>query len=293
MALTPYQRLSHRMLRGVTSDAQSNTQLRLGLLRSHIRIRPEVYLATSWMTVLVTLVVSALGVGIVVLLSEFGPLALPRTALLLLLPIPFVLAFVAYISTVFLPGIRAANRARDIDAKLPYALNFMSAMASAGVTPERVFSALADQPIYGEVANEAAWITRDLRMLGLDLVTAMESAIDRSPSIKFQDLLQGAVSTVTSGESLKDYFLAKSEQYVESNRRDQKSFLEHLGILAESYVTVIVAAPLLVVILLTVMLMFGGNGYTLLRTGYLMFLILLPLAILGFGVTIKYLTPEA
>ncbi len=169
----------------------------------------------------------------------------------------------------------------------------MATMASAGVTPSQLFGSLSRQHLYGEVADEAAMIARDLEILGHDLITALTDAIDRSPSIKFQDLLQGAVTAMSSGGDLKEYFQSKSEQYMYENRQEQKKFLESLGVLAESYVTVVVAGPVFVIVLLSVMLMFGGAGSNMLATGYLLVLFLIPMAQLGFGFTIDYVTPEA
>jgi hypothetical protein len=57
-------------------------------------------------------------------------------------------------------------------------------------------------------------------------------------------------------------------------------------------VTVVVAAPVFIIVLLSVMLMFGGSGTGMLTLGYILMLGLIPLAQLGFAATIKYVTPE-
>ncbi len=293
-SLNKYQRLAYRLLGSqVDRSARANTHLQLSLQKAHINMRPEVYLGYSYLNMILVFAGSMALIGILAILAALGVLPVPPALFALLIPVPLFLAFVVYLMTFLLPDIKASNRARDIDAKLPYALNYMATMASAGVTPGKLFESLSRQHLYGEVANEAAMIARDIDVLGHDLITALTDAIDRSPSIKFQDLIQGAITAMSSGGDLKDYFQTKSEQFMFENRQDQKKFLDSLGVLAESYVTVVVGGPVFVIVLLSVMLMFGGSGSGMLGTGYLLVLFLIPLAQAGFGFTIDYITPEA
>ncbi len=208
-------------------------------------------------------------------------------------PLPVVIAAIIYIASLVLPELRVASRAGDIDAKIPYAINFIATMASAGAPPERIFSSLARQPIYGEVAHEAAWISRDMNVLGLDVITAIGDAVGRTPSAKFQDFLQGAITTLSTGGDLKDYFNNKAEQYMLDNRQVQQQFLESLGVLAESFVVVVVAAPLFLMVILSTMSSLGGDPASMIKIGYILVLAMLPLAQAGFAFTLKVSTPEA
>lgn len=294
MALARRHRLAYRLFGGrIKPRAEANVHLRVTLQRAHILMRPEVYLSYAYLTMAIAAGAAvALGAAAAALYF-YTPVEFPFEVLLVLGPLPVLLAVLVYVLALVTPDLRAAARARDINAKLPYALNYIAAMAAAGITPERIFDSLGRQRIYGEVANECSWIARDMRLLGRDVVGALTAAIDRSPSVKFQDFLQGAISALTSGGDLKTYFLAKSEQYMYENRQEQRSFLSTLEVLAESYVTVVVAAPLFLLVLLSVMGTFGSSAGASLGLGYVLILVLLPLAQLGFALTIKYVTPEA
>jgi archaeal flagellar protein FlaJ len=109
--------------------------------------------------------------------------------------------------------------------------------------------------VYGEMAAEANLIYRDTKLFSKDLVSALQAAGRRSPSQQLEEFLQGAVSTITSGGDLKTYLLAKAEQFAQENRREQKAFLESLGVMAESYVVVAAAAPLFLLVILSVMML--------------------------------------
>lgn len=292
--LTSYQRMAYRLFGGpAASGVASNPHLRRSLQRAHIYLRPEVYLSSVYLTMVIALGVAFLPLLLVVAGVVAGVTDIPPRILAFLVPAPLVLTASIYLLALVIPDLRAVSRAREIDAKLPYALNFVTAMSSAGATPGQVFSSLARQPVYGAVAYEAAWISRDLELLGTDIVTALSRAIDRSPSARFQDLLQGAITTLTSGGSLKGYFQVKSEQFLYENRQDQRKFLEGLGVLAESFVTVVVAGPLFIIVILSVMTSLGSSAAQTLALGYILVFALIPLSQLGFAWTVKVMTPEA
>jgi flagellar protein FlaJ len=263
------------------------------LQRARMAVRPEVFLAAAYLAAAITALAALLGVAAVAALAYVGTVPLAGRFFILLVPGALVLGGAAYLLTLILPAARALSRARSINAKLPYAINYLSTMAAAGATPEQLFGTLAEQPLYGEVAVEAQWIARDMRVLGQDIVTALQNGIDRSPSEKWRDFLQGAVTTLTSGSDLNAFFVAKADQYLHENRQDQRKFLEGLGVLAESFVTVVVAAPLFLIVILSVMTSFGGSPQDALFIGYALIFLVIPLSQLGFAWTIRVMTPEA
>ena len=181
---------------------------------------------------------------------------------------------------------KAKSRAKKIDLHLPYALNFISAMSSAGITPTEIFKSLSKQKIYGEIREEALWIYRDVSLLGKDIISAIKANINRTPSEKFKEFLQGAIVTVQSGGALKPYFMAKADQYTRENRIVQKQLIESLGIMAEAYVTAAVAGVLLIIIIIP-LLMIISNADTSQLTFMYFFFIVIPLINIGFAVVLS------
>jgi flagellar protein FlaJ len=111
--------------------------------------------------------------------------------------------------------------------------------------------------------------------------------------MRFQEFLQGAKTAILSGGDLKAYFAAKAEQYMTENRRVQREFIEGLGILAESYVTVVIAGPLFMLVMLSIMLVVGrstGSSQTFL---FMLIFLLLPLTHGAFSWVLKNMAPEA
>jgi len=230
------------------------------LRQSRIRMRSEEYLACVWTSVLVAGIVSA-AIGILLEFSVptlFGistTLAVITSISVIILP-PVLIAAILMI----IPSSRARARGRDIDRRIGPAMSFISAMASANVNVDAIFKELAKQDIYGEIKKEAKWITRDTELLGIDIFTAISHAAQRTPSIKFQEFLQGVITTATSGGDLKPYFLQKAEQFEKESKLEAHSQLKSLGLLAETFVIIVVAFPLFLVIIMTIMAIIPGSG---------------------------------
>ena len=114
-------------------------------------------------------------------------------------------------------------------------------------------------------------------------MTAIRKASQRSPSGKFQDFLQGVVTTSTSGGQLKPYFLVKAEQFEKEDRLEMRKKMETLGMLAESFVTVVVAFPLFLVVIMAIMALISkGSSGTILLLLYVVVGLMIPLSQFGF-----------
>ncbi len=265
--LTSFQELSWRVMgRFIQSRWKENEELEENLLKAHMRLRPEEYTAWAWMTMIVlsvTSIILAFVVGSLFLILTSSLMIMIVLALIIGI-VPIVLGYAIFFGIPKLyagiPASRAKKRAKKIDAKITGAMSFVSAMASADVPIDVIFKELSRQDIYKEVAKEAEWITRDTELLGVDILTAIREAVSRTPSTKFQDFLQGVVTTSTSGGQLKPYFLVKAEQFEKEDRLEMRKKMETLGMLAEAFVTVVVAFPLFLVVIMAIMALISRTG---------------------------------
>ncbi len=261
--LTPLQAIAWRVFKDRARRPEAvNPTLEDDLLKAHIRIRADEYTAyvlfLTWFILLPVGVVLAAVVYVVLgLLAGLGILAVALGVVLAIVVV--VMGNVALKSA---PATQAKSRGKKIDLKISAAMSFISAMASADVNIDAIFKELSKQKIYGQVAEEAAWITRDTELLGVDILTAIKDGAARTPSKRFQDFLQGVVTTATSGGQLKPYFLLKAEQYERENKLELLKRVETLGLLAEVFVTTVVAFPLFLVIMLSIFAIIGNYGAT-------------------------------
>jgi len=157
---------------------------------------------------------------------------------------------------------REAKRRGDmIEKYLPYAASYTAAMSAANATPAKIFRSLAmNKDIYGDVADDAAMVYRDVTLLGYDLITAIKLSVDRAASVWLTEFFQGMVGTLTAGGQLKLFFLNRAEHYMRENRTRLGQFLESIALLAESYIVVAVAMPLFLIVMLVIMFWVSGSG---------------------------------
>ena len=186
MALNNYQKMCYRWF-GETAESMANEKIKKDLEKAHIEIRAGAYISCAWVnTILTAVITTVIYVNLIVILS----LGLYLDIMLLIIPVLFTL--IVYLYYRYKPSMKAKSRGKKIDMHLPYALNFISAMSSAGITPTEIFKSLSKQRNYSEIREVALWIYRDVSLLGRDIISAIKANINRTPSLKFKEFLQGA-----------------------------------------------------------------------------------------------------
>ncbi len=157
------------------------------------------------------------------------------------------------------PAYHADSLKRSLEDGLPFTTGYMAILAGAGVSPDRIFRSLAEVDASLAVSEEAKTIVRDVELFGFDILSALEASAKRTPSAKFKILLEGFIATVHSGGSLTNYLRHRSREYMKLKRIALRKFSDTLSILAEFYVSLLVAGPLILVVMLAVMAMLGGG----------------------------------
>lgn len=108
---------------------------------------------------------------------------------------------------------------------------------------------LASEETVRHVARECSLILSMARLGGRDIVSAIRAVARDTPGKRFGDFLQGIVNTVVSGGSLGDYFNYRAREYQEELGTRNRVNIESLGVLTESYITVGIAFPIILLIM--------------------------------------------
>jgi flagellar protein FlaJ len=193
------------------------------------------------------------------------------------------------------PGYRADSLKRSLEDGLPFTASYMSILAGAGVPPDFIWRSLAQVDSPAAVSNMARNVVRDVELFGFDVISALETTSSRTPSERFKELLEGFISVVHSGGSMVKYLRGRTQQYMKMKQLALKRFSDSLGVLAEFYVTLMVAGSLIFVIMLAVMSMLGGGGFGPLDSRLLLQLLTylgLPIGSVIFLVIIDVISPK-
>jgi flagellar protein FlaJ len=280
MKSTKYTRFCRRLLADIFRKFNISENSKNNLLeKANISMVYQEYFSMVLMNIIIGFIVSFSSTLFLYLLVPISITALFMLVVTCIVPVSIGLVYLQ------LPATKAKARGKNIDRHLPYVANFINTMSVAGISPSEIFGTLAGIELYGEVQKEAKKITTEIELMGVDAISALKNAIVISPSRKFKDFLQGIVEVLQSGSALAPYFERCVDHYMFDDLNERKKSLESLAIMAESFVTTVIAFPLFLVIILSIMgLTNGGIQFDFL---YIISLFILPLAYLGFYVMMK------
>jgi len=187
------------------------------------------------------------------------------------LPLWFALPGAFFIAAVIAVGILTifhsypyhvlTSKRASIENNLPFALNHMAAVAASGVPPMVIFKLLSGVKEYGQVAEEAKQIVRNVEAYGMDLITAIRQVADRTPSQSFREFLYSIISIIETGGDLKRFLKTATQEALFEYRLRREKYLTTLSTYADFYTAVLIAAPLFFISILSVMAMIGGKVF--------------------------------
>src|SRR5438132_1684263 len=178
-----------------------------------------------------------------------------------------------------LPSMKVGSRRQRLDTYLPFTSSYMTVLASAGVTPERMLRSTAEKDPKFMLSDEIANVVGRIDLLGYDVLNAINAEVDRSPSTNYQDLLRGFGGVIRTGGDMKKFFQGITDHLFQKRSLQVQAFLDSLGIIAETYVLMLIAFPLMLVVMLSIMASIGGSlgGIDVFSFMYLMAFILIPI----------------
>jgi flagellar protein FlaJ len=164
----------------------------------------------------------------------------------------------------------ADKHKRELDDELPFTTGYMAILASAGVSPEKIFYSLSTLSVPLAASSEARDVIKNVNLFGLDVISALEKASSRTPSEKLRDTIEGMISTIHTGGNLGAFLREKFKMHMRLKRLSLKKYSDSLSVLSEVYVALLLTGPLLFVIMLSVMSMLGGGGLGILSSDLLL-----------------------
>lgn len=297
MTYTAVDQLAYRIFGNFFYKNKEKFQsLKVKIRHSHISIPVDQYLASACMYSIIAGLIGAI-IGAWLGLKIFGdpvsrlslflnstsagfaeghlyPLGILTTLLL------FILSFLTIFGLAYIfPYFQADIRHACIDKSMLSSVTYMYALTKGGLSIYDVLRSLSRYThIFGTCAEEVSFIVRDMDYLGKDFISALNSAKERTPSELFKDFIDGLV-LVSSSTAIIEYIKNKSDQYQDMVEMANRNFLKRLDVLAEIYVTVLVAGPLFIMTTLIVLQLIRLASAQIL---YILIYALIPLANLLF-----------
>jgi flagellar protein FlaJ len=148
----------------------------------------------------------------------------------------------------------------DIEHNLLNSVTFMLLLSKGGLSIERIIERVAETEPSKYIRTLLNKFIINIKVFGLNPQESLNDIGARSPSDQFTKFIDGVVTaTQTSGE-LDKLFAYESEVLIQRKEEENLALLNNLGFISEIYVTVLVIAPLLMIILLTTFSFASGDS---------------------------------
>ena len=267
---------SYRLLNGRVDFLYPRlTKLEKSLKQAMMPIPFDVYVCSMvFLSMIAGVVGLAVGIALA-LIVNIQPIAF---AFLLPIIAGFGIGTVIFFVLQMLPAIHVKNRASKLIEELPHFIGYMATLATSGLALEGIFKTIANEDTDEEIVKDCRMITRNIEVLGMDLVTAISDLIKRSPKGPYSELLEGAIITVQTGGNLKEYFIATAKVQLEEKKMSLRKSTESLGMMSEMYTILLIVFPLMSVIMLSIMAIMSPDlaGFDLITLMNLLTYVLVP-----------------
>ncbi len=280
--------------------------VRAAIRQAHLGIPWDIYVSTAYFYALLTGILSIVfgllltplwhmiypnylnaisKTGLTLKAGAYGEMLFVAAAVLFF---SLVLAWITYYLIIKYPSLVSSIRKQKIDMTLPHAVAYMHAMSKGGLNLLAIFKSLREHTdIYGETAEEIGYILMDTELHGNDLLSAIKTAAVRTQSDKFRDFLENLINAAESSKDLEMFFAHSVDHFQSTAVADQNIYLEMLGMVAETYVTVFVAGPLFLITILIVMGMMGPGSLVTIK---LVIYAVIPLSAVLFSVLLSMIS---
>ena len=170
----------------------------------------------------------------------FGPLILT-----------IVLAFMSLLLLAWYPLYVRDLAKNDINNNLLYSVSFMLMLSKGGLAIEQIIERVVETETSQYIQKMFTKFIINIKIFGYNPQESLNDVSKRSPSELFTKFLDSIVNTIQTSGNLSNLFQYESAQLIQRREEENNELMNNLGFLSEIYVTMLVIAPLLMLILLT------------------------------------------
>tara|TARA_Y100000034_G_scaffold129148_1_gene185084 strand:- start:1469 stop:2752 length:1284 start_codon:yes stop_codon:yes gene_type:complete len=167
--------------------------------------------------------------------------------------IPFATTGLSLIGFYFYPSSEAGSVQKKISQELPFATIHMAAIAGSDIEPTKIFKIIAMSKEYLNVGKEIRKVINQTDIYGYDLVTSLKNVSKRTSNKKLAELFSGLATNISSGGELKSYLEKKAENYLLDYKLERRKYSDLAGTFMDIYISILIAAPLVLMMMFIVM----------------------------------------
>ncbi|MCC5994121.1 MAG: type II secretion system F family protein [Candidatus Aenigmarchaeota archaeon] len=228
-------------------------ELREDLKKANLKISSQEYLANAFfaslLTFIIILPILAFSISLASASFLFGYLT--SVTLATLLPLLVFFIYIRY------PKSLVMQREKEIDTFLPFSTLHLSSILGSGLPLHKAFHTFTEFSEKNAVVDEFRKIVYDIEFYGLDVLSALERAIARTPSRKFREFLYGILSTIRSGGNVYIFVKEKTADFFLDYKRKLSEFSHSMTIYTEIYLVSVILGTIFFVVLTSIVSTLG------------------------------------
>lgn len=201
------------------------------------------------------------------------------------------IALLTFIFFLNYPRFVKGDRAKEIERSLPFASLYLSTVVSSKLPLHKAFELFTKFSGYKSISEEVNMINQDIKLFGLDINTALERAVYRTPSKSLSELFWGILSTMRAGADISLYLKQKSESFMTEYRRKLYEFSRSLTVYVEVYLTAIVLGAIFFTILTAIISGISGAAKNIILLQFFLIFVFIPLISIIFIFLIRSAAP--
>ncbi len=125
-----------------------------------------------------------------------------------------------------------------IEKEIPYFITFVTLLAASGFGPFTIFQKIRNIEILPITKIQAERILKRIEILGMDPISAINQAKEKTSSKLMSDFLGGYVSAIESGGDVVNYLKSKMNGIFEIYAETEKQKISGVQAVIESYMTI-------------------------------------------------------
>lgn len=224
-ALILFERVARRVSRTFELDK--------ALERAGMNVHPIVFASRALLNALIAFLTLLIPTVILFLFSS--PTLIAEIVLIVILLAAPVITFAVHLA---IPSFKAGDRKSGVETELPFFMAYASAMMRGGLSIEKIVERIAGLRVFKAMREEAQRILLNIRVFGLDPMTAIENVVRHHPCTTFRDLMLGYTITLRTGGDVVHYMEIRTQEIFEARMNEIRRITERLSSFLELYIVI-------------------------------------------------------
>jgi archaellum biogenesis protein FlaJ (TadC family) len=181
------------------------------------------------------------------------------------------------------PVYRKNQERLKIESSLVYTLTHMTILSASGMLIENIFEQIVEVEENPSILSLANKFIIDIKLFGYEVSAALEDISNRSASEDIKKILNSINNNIQTSGDLTDLLSFEVDNQLRIKKNNLKKFIDTLTYMGEIYVALLIMAPILFIIMITILSVLGGGSYDNASISQLLLIVFFGIPVLATG----------